>query len=293
MKTTIIKLFCLFLVTLISFDSYAQRLKPPSQSGNDGDARCWSAEDGTVTYCTPFTLPVDLLTFDYTSTDECLPVNNFGCDLHIGLTNEESGETTYVQITSCIVDQINASESWIPSGPNDPSQPQYPSICIQFPFSQLKRAGCVLQLSMDLYCKDETGGFTPIAEEFDDISINYSLILPETNDTKTLVQKYSYESSFCCDLTPPDHLDPTYGDLAPFTSQSGNGSMIFISNLPTNGDFDISLFNAKYEEVDIRASLTKLSDTEYSIDISNEKAGVYFVRINNSLTIYSKTVIKP
>lgn len=286
MKNTTVKLFCFLFFIILSSDVYSQ-LKPP-KNPDDGGGKCWE-KYSIFTYCPEFDLPIDLLTFDTDSPDAngCFPVNNFGCDLHIGLTYDgDESTTTYKQITSCDVAKIRDAYDHI----DDALFVHWPSTCISIPIRE-DMCDVDLLFSFDLFCKDSNGDFTPISEVASiDVDNNYDEVFPGS-EPKSVIEEESWIKRICCKDPEPITIG-TPGGFSPDVGQDDNGTTAFVRNLKDANNTSISIFDANYQSVDISNRLTMVSNTEYSIDISNLNQGVYHVRVVEDGIVYSKSIVK-
>jgi len=289
MYITKIKTLCLlFFAMLISIDAFSQLKAPTKTDGNTGgDCEITSAG---YTFCTQFSFPIDNLTYDYSNPDDhpCYPIGNFGCDLHIGLTFEGNGETEYIRITKCIIDEIIAAEN------SPPESDVYPEICIEIPI--LDKIGyCVdgpFKFTLDLYCKNEFGEFTSVSDLAEnDTENSWWMVFPEGDAPKNVLQPLTWETDICCEEgTGP--ANPGHEDLAPLIDQSDNGSVVYIRNIKEQSIASIALFDANYQRIDLENLIISSSGEEYIIDISSLNTGIYFVSVIDNNIVYSKTIVK-
>jgi len=292
MKNTKIKILCSIFLLLMSMNIYSQ-LIPPSHVGDDGTGKCWDV-DGDLIICAPFEIPASLLTYDYTVEDEfgCHPVNNFGCDLHVGLTFSEDVPTSYVSVTDCSIQQmIKANEIDPVTGKINGV---FPTVCLIFPM-QIDFCDATLEFSIDLYCKDASGDFTPVSEVGRaDLDNNWSIVFPG-DEPKSIIEAESFSKFICCLEEEPGSVQASQEEhtpLAPIIGQNDDGSTAFVRNLKDITQVSVSMIDANYQIIDLSNRLSLLSNSEYSIDISNLNQGVYYIRVAENGAIYSKAIVK-
>ncbi len=285
MKNTTIKILCIFLLGILSVDAYSQ-LKSPKDP-DDGTGKCWNIYSN-FDYCPEFTLPTELLTFDLDSPDEygCFPVNNFGCDLHIGLTYDGDESTTvFKKITSCDVVKINAANA----NTSDVFI-HWPAVCISIPVRE-DMCDVDLTFSFNLYCKDGDD-FTPISEIASlDHDNNWDDVFPG-NEPKSVIGEDSWTTKICCKDPVPITPGGPGGNLTPIIGQDDDGSTAFVRNLKDVDNVSISVFDANYQSIDISNNLSIVSNSEYSINLSNLNQGVYFIRVVEDGIMYSQSIVK-
>lgn len=304
---TKIKILCFFVTVLFCTDAFSQ-LKVLSGSGGIIGTCNGHMPNNPFTYCTKFTLPINNLTFDESNPDDypCYPVDNFGCDLHIGLTI--NGVTSYVRITSCIAEQIDeANNAESLSFPYQDEPGNYPLICNTFPLNSNPdpRSICpsgLYQASLKLYCMDENGDYTTIsalASQDPNGLDNWSTlfgglpeVFPDGSQQPTLVVSETWDMYLCCDEKAYDEEPPKQGEYIPRIGQNNDGSVVFFNSFNELKKTDISIFDANNQMVEYNGDLYNGSELQYSMDLSNLNPGFYYIRAKSDLTIYSTTIIR-
>ena len=298
MKTTKIKIFCFFISALLSMNAYSQLIIESSSGGIIG--KCFEVEGGNYNYCANFILPFENLTYDYlnpiTNKDEvCYPVNNFGCDLHIGLTYEGNNSTAYSPITSCTIAEIIAAMNADPDDAVAVAQNPYPNICIEIPILD-KFDNCIeglFEFSIDLYCKDLNGDFTPMSEIANaDVFNNWASVFPGGRDGKSVMNSETWSTDICCDDTGISPVNPDIEGVSPLIGQNDDGSKAFIRNFQDISRVSISVFDANNQAVVLSNRVNLISNNDCSIDLTYLNSGIYFIRVIDNNIVYSKTIIK-
>jgi len=303
MKNTIFKISCFLLFTILSADVYSQ-LIPPARAGGDGTLNGILEEctviGSEISACVSFMLPTEGLSYDTDNPDEngAYPVNIFGCDLHIGLTFEPTGDASYMQITSDIVAQADAAYQAYQAYVNDPYAPYvpFPEICLSFVLSNHDLCSGEeeeMDWSLELFCKGPLGEYTPIAivaATDPDPDHNWPDIFPEPGSGPKAVNngdRLTVES--CCKEPDPITPDPTF---SPLIGQINDGTTAFVRNLKDAGTASISVMDVNYQNLNMNNRIGIVSTNEISIDLSGLNQGVYFVRVAEDGMIYSNTIVK-
>jgi len=151
-----------------------------------------------------------------------------------------------------------------------------------------------LEYSLDLFCLDENGEFTPISEiASSDPDNNWDEVFPG-KDKYSVIEAESWVNKICCEDPEPytpsgPGPEPTQ---IPQIGQNGDGSTARVSNLKDVNNVSISVFDANYQSINVSQNIQIVSSSECSIDLSNLNQGVYFVRVVEDGMIYSNTIIK-